>query len=477
MILLLSLTLIFLTTLYPYSFRWDRVAIGWDLLFLGWGESSVLDSLANIGLFMPLGFGVASLLRKLNPATSFSLLVVPAVGGTFGLSYLIEVLQTGLESRFPSLVDALANTIGSLIGLLCFEALRTRCFQPTHCFLGYFSAVLVVAIPLQQSTMFSNWDTNFSLFLGNEWGGDRPWNGSFQSLWIANTAISARERQQVLQSGRPDDTLVPHLSCWYEFQTGSLTRFEDRSRQLPDMVWNGEPQDVGKAFEVSVDSTSSLESDRPATRLSEQLMKTSQFTLCVTVASHGRQQRGPARIVTLSGGTNRRNFTLGQEGENLVFRLRTPLAGDNGMPLELESLGDFSTPDMETHLVTYDGQTLSAHSSRFPKGSSLKLAPGIAALKGFFGLTTRSSMIADFFLLRRRIHTNGINVQAHRDTLEPVGSGSRSYSVFSSLSRRRCCTNLLWLESAEEDSSSQIYSSRSCFPLPSGPLLGPKGNR
>ena len=126
-------------------------------------------------------------------------------------------------------------------------------------------------------------------------------------------------------------------------------------------------------------------------------MKTSQFTLCVTVASHRRKQVGPARIVTLSGGTNRRNFTLGQEGENLVFRLRTPLAGDNGTPPELESLGDFSTPDMETHIITYDGQTLSAHSSRFPKGSSLKMGPGIAALKGFFGLTTRSSMIADFF--------------------------------------------------------------------------------
>ena len=71
--------------------------------------------------------------------------------------------------------------------------------------------------------------------------------GSFQSLWIANKAISERQRQQALKSGKPDDAIVPHLSCWYEFQTGSLTRFEDRSRQLPDMVWNGEPQDVGKA--------------------------------------------------------------------------------------------------------------------------------------------------------------------------------------------------------------------------------------
>ena len=395
MILLLSLTLIFLTTLYPYSFRWNRVAIGWDLLFLGWGESSVLDSLANIGLFMPLGFGVASLLRKLNPATSFSLLVVPAVWGTFGLSYLIEVLQTGLESRFPSLVDALANTIGSLIGLLCFEALRTRCFQPAHCFLGYFSAVLVVAIPLQQSTMFSNWDTGFGLLLGNEKSGDRPWNGRIQSLWIADKALSERQRQQALKTGNPDTTILPCLLGWYSFQEGSAVRFEDRCQQLPDIVWNGKPRDVGTTVGASVDSTRSLKSDGAAVRLSERLKKSSQFTLCVTVASHLRKQVGPARIVTLSGGTSRRNFTLAQEGENLVFRLRTPLAGENGAPPELLSLGSFSTTDMETHIVTYDGQTLSVHSTRLPEGSSCRLGPGMAALKGFFGVTTNSSRLAD----------------------------------------------------------------------------------
>jgi hypothetical protein len=145
-----------------------------------------------------------------------------------------------------------------------------------------------------------------------------------------------------------------------------------------------------------VDSTRSLESDRPATRLSERLKKTSQFTLCVTVASQVTKQGGPARIVTLSGGTGRRNFTLAQEGENLVFRLRTPLAGENGTPPELESRGNFSTTDMETHIITYDGQTLSAHSSRLLEGSSLRLGPGMAGLKGFFGVSTKSNRMADF---------------------------------------------------------------------------------
>ncbi len=42
-------------------------------------------------------------------------------------------------------------------------------------------------------------------------------------------------------------------------------------------------------------------------------------------------QRGPARIVTFSRSANARNFTLGQEEDRLVLRLRTPLTGDNGV--------------------------------------------------------------------------------------------------------------------------------------------------
>ena len=394
MILLLSLALILLITLYPYSFSQEGLAGGWDFLLLGWGESSPWDSMINLALFLPLGIGAGKLIRELKPTGSSPF--VAAVGAGFLLSYSIEVLQTFLETRFSSLIDVLANTAGSLIGLLCFESLALRSFQPNHWFLGYLSAVLVVAIPLQRSTTFSNWDTGFALLLGNEKSGDRPWNGRIQSLWIADKALSENQRQQALKTGNPDTTILPRLLGWYSFQEGSAVRFEDRSRQLPDLVWKGVPQNLGAArLEASVDSTRHLESDGAAVRLSERLKKSSQFTLCVTVASHLRKQVGPARIVTLSGGTSRRNFTLAQDGENLVFRLRTPLAGENGAPPELLSRGSFSTTDMETHITTYDGQTLSAHSSRLPDGSSWRLGPGMAALKGFFAVTTNSSRLAD----------------------------------------------------------------------------------
>ncbi|MBP6605259.1 MAG: hypothetical protein KA240_06210, partial [Nitrospira sp.] len=41
-------------------------------------------------------------------------------------------------------------------------------------------------------------------------------------------------------------------------------------------------------------------------------------------------QTGPARIVSFSKNTDARNFTLGQQSKDVVFRLRTPISGYNG---------------------------------------------------------------------------------------------------------------------------------------------------
>lgn len=62
-----------------------------------------------------------------------------------------------------------------------------------------------------------------------------------------------------------------------------------------------------------------------ACRASHQLAIEAVFTPANTT------QRGPARIVTFSRSANARNFTLGQEQDRLVLRLRTPQTGDNGV--------------------------------------------------------------------------------------------------------------------------------------------------
>ncbi len=57
-----------------------------------------------------------------------------------------------------------------------------------------------------------------------------------------------------------------------------------------------------------------------------------ELTIEALVTSDSLNQRGPARIISFSTDEGSRNFTLGQEGGSLVFRLRTPQTGGNALP-------------------------------------------------------------------------------------------------------------------------------------------------
>ncbi len=65
--------------------------------------------------------------------------------------------------------------------------------------------------------------------------------------------------------------------------------------------------------------------------LVEACRKSNQLSIEAVLTSANISQGGPARIVTLSSDMMNRNFTLGQEKDRLVLRLRTPQTGANGM--------------------------------------------------------------------------------------------------------------------------------------------------
>ncbi len=65
-------------------------------------------------------------------------------------------------------------------------------------------------------------------------------------------------------------------------------------------------------------------------RLLAACRKTNRLAIEATITPADLKQDGPARIVSFSQDSGSRNFTLGQSGDELVFRLRTPRTGDNG---------------------------------------------------------------------------------------------------------------------------------------------------
>lgn len=75
----------------------------------------------------------------------------------------------------------------------------------------------------------------------------------------------------------------------------------------------------------------------------------------VHLAPETNDQRGPARIVSYSLDTQHRNFTLGQDGDALVLRLRTTATDLNGSRPQLDVPGVFA-PGVARHIIiTYDG--------------------------------------------------------------------------------------------------------------------------
>ena len=64
--------------------------------------------------------------------------------------------------------------------------------------------------------------------------------------------------------------------------------------------------------------------------------KENQFAFELEFRADDPEASGPARMISLSDGTSDRNWTLGQQGDKLVLRLRTTETGSNGTPPETE---------------------------------------------------------------------------------------------------------------------------------------------
>jgi hypothetical protein len=101
----------------------------------------------------------------------------------------------------------------------------------------------------------------------------------------------------------------------------------------------------------------------PATRDSLVLVaeRSQVVELEAAVRSGSSTQRGPTRIVSFSNGPFERNITLGQEGESLVLRLRTPMNGPNGRSNELVTYGAMPLGVRISIRVRYDHGSVVTH--------------------------------------------------------------------------------------------------------------------
>jgi VanZ family protein len=352
-LLLLWALFIVLATFSPFDFDTTSVAHSFSLFQ---DDSHLRDPIhfaLNLALFVPLGALLNHEGRRISKVKS---LVILTGAICLVISLGIEYLQRYLPSRDSSLIDVIANAAGAMIGALSDRAWsvslrahldRIRARMSPALLAAALSIFMVVTLlmsgALQARTKLSNWSPEFPLLFGNERTGDRPWRGRVFALTITDEATPLASVRRFSAGA----TMALPGSPIAAFDFSGDPPYEDKAGNVPALRWTeASPALAGRSW---------LQSERAAADLAQRLRAANRFTLQIRCATDDANQDGPARIVSNSFSTLLRNFTLGQQGADLVFRMRTPLTGDNGSFLETVVPGVFSTHRERDILVTYDG--------------------------------------------------------------------------------------------------------------------------
>mgnify|MGYP000219588385 CR=1 FL=1 len=327
------------------------------------GVSDADDILNNYVFFMPLGLSLACLLERTRLGFLAKLLVILGAGAS--LSLAVELTQLFLPDRTSTRIDVLSNSIGCVLGAGAWFVARLWARSPAHLAGGlavYIPLAVWALVAVPPGTTLFVWSASYPLIIGNERSGDRPWRGEVEHLQIAGRSLP--EASSVGEGLPPE--LVGALLADYAWSSDG--QFVDRSGNLPPLV--PQPSGEGQASPGRL----WLMTEEPAAALRNQIAATSEFTILTTVTTADPNQSGPARIISFSNDPNLRNFTLGQDGSDLIFRLRTPVTGDNGVWPQLRVPGVFADTAPHSLLLSYADGTLDVYVDGVLSASSLHLS-------------------------------------------------------------------------------------------------------
>ena len=83
---------------------------------------------------------------------------------------------------------------------------------------------------------------------------------------------------------------------------------------------------------VAITAPTLIAAAKPTAAITDACRRSGEITIEAWITPTGLRQSGPARIFTLSADTGQRNFTVGQEEDRYIVRLRTTRTSANGTP-------------------------------------------------------------------------------------------------------------------------------------------------
>jgi hypothetical protein len=328
-------------------------------------------------LSIPLGF------LLYHPLSSFkrtrATTVFLACISSFLINFLFELCQAFFANRHASAIDLLSKTVGSSSGVLLARFRPTWVAEPLgrvwwriekstlFLWLALLSAFAWAVFPgvafaLQYPWFnFRNWDPRFSLQIGNEATGDKPWLGKIFLAALYNRALLADEITRHFQAGFSS---LEKGSSEQVAPVALYTFNEDTGHTIHDMSGFGSPLDLtfspashvrwlAASNGIEILQPAMVQSQGPATKLFTALTATSELAVEVWIEPANTTQTGSARVVAFSRDWWTCNFMLAQLQGDIVFKVRTPLSGREGGRVTLLTNDSFLTTTTLHLVATY----------------------------------------------------------------------------------------------------------------------------
>jgi VanZ family protein len=347
-------------TLFPFALDWPASLaefraeaerrINWAM----WSPGGWKDSLANVLLSVPLGFGLAGMIlaRKSTPARAIT--VATAFVGLVSLG--VEAAQLLLPSRSPALGDFFANFLGGFAGAVSCCLFGTALLaQVTRlvtakaaitlssrrigvAFAGYAAIVFTGSLLAARNAPLDSWDPDMPLAIGNEHANGNAWRGEISGAIVADRAMNLDEIRRTL-------------------------------KQSTD---NADPYG-GRVPPADYCNVAAPDNRHTAARIKA----SSSFTVSAVLSPAEKHQVGPARIVSIAGKRGDGNLILGQQNAHLIIRLQSPLTRSRSDSTQFILAYAFAQSAARRFSVTFDGRHLQTYVDDRSTGS-VDLSPELA---------------------------------------------------------------------------------------------------
>lgn len=161
-----------------------------------------------------------------------------------------------------------------------------------------------------------------------------------------------------VSSSRADELsrVTDQLQALYTFEEGSGDTVRDRSGVDPRLDLKIEHPSAVEWTDgaLVVRSATKIKSSRSAKKITKAIRRSNAITIEAWVSPANDQQKGPARIVSISNDASQRSLTLGQDGNRFDVRLRTTQTNSNGVPSTASRNGS-AKPGLVQIVYTRDG--------------------------------------------------------------------------------------------------------------------------